>query len=193
MTPLLSMLAGARAFGFGVFKGLFEPSGAVDALATVTVPAGGATSITFSGIPAGYMHLQIRALARNTGGTYNDIRIGFNGDTGTSYSWHRLIADGATVSAGSSGSTTLSTVGIYTGSSQTAGIFGVNIMDILDYASTTKNKTIRSIVGADGNGSGYAILYDGAWYNTAAINTINFTPLSGSFAENTQFELYGVK
>ena len=40
----------------------FVPSGAYDALASVTIPAGQtATSIVFAGIPSGYKHLQIRA------------------------------------------------------------------------------------------------------------------------------------
>ena len=193
MTPLLSMLAGAKAFGLTAFKSLFEPAGAFDALGTVTVSSGGVASVAFAGIPQGYKHLQIRASVRNTAGTYNDIRIAFNGDNGTTYSWHRLIGDGASAGAGGGASTTLSTVGLYTGSSQTAGIFAANIMDILDYSSSSKNKTVRSLVGADGNGSGYVIFYSGAWYNTNAITTINFTPLSGSFAEASTFSLYGVK
>ena len=195
MTPLLSMLAGAKAFGLTAFRNLFEPQGAYDALATITVPSGGTTSVSFSGIPQGYKHLQIRASVRNTSGTYNDIRIGFNGDSGTSYSWHRIISTGSGApTAGGGASTTLSTVGLYTGpSAGDSNAFAANIIDIFDYNSSIKNKTIKSLVGSDGNNGGYIIFYSGAWYNLNPVNSINFTPLSGSFAQHSTFALYGVK
>jgi hypothetical protein len=198
MTPLLSRLAGARAFGMTAFRGLsWEPQGAYDALATVTVPSSGAASITFAGIPTGYKHLQIRAITRTTSGDFNDMLATANGDTGSNYSWHRILASGSgTPSAGAGTSTTAITIGVDSSPTQTTGVFAANIIDILDYASVTKNKTFRALTGVDNNGSGYVIYYSGAWYNSStAINSIRFATQAGAgdFAANSQFALYGVK
>ena len=43
-----------------------------DSIATVTVGAGGSSSITFSSIPSTYKHLQIRLLAQTNRATYPD-------------------------------------------------------------------------------------------------------------------------
>jgi hypothetical protein len=62
--------------------------GAYDALASVTLDANTA-SITFSGIPTGYKHLQIRGIGRTNRATPADmdgLLIQFNGDTGANYS-----------------------------------------------------------------------------------------------------------
>lgn len=204
MTPLLSMLAGARAFGFGAFKSLFEPAGAFDALATVTVPLGGVTTITFTGIPAGYKHLQIRGFGQSSRATYgwDDVLIRFNGDTASNYSRHYLGGNGSTIYSGSA-----NTPGtyIYTDSiigSSTAGvnIFGSFIMDIFDYDSTSKNKTVRTLGGTDLNGTvggqgGRVTLNSGLWFATpAAITSITLNTGSGTnFNQYSKFALYGVK
>jgi hypothetical protein len=173
----------------------WSPTGAFDALATVTLSATTA-SVTFSGIPTGYKHLQIRAITRTSSGNFNDLLATVNGDSGSNYSWHRLLADGGSVSAGAVASTTAITIGVDSSPTQTSGVFAVNIIDILDYASTSKNKTFRALTGVDNNGSGYVIYYSGAWYNSStAINSITFTPQAGagSLVSGTQFALFGVK
>jgi len=175
----------------------WSPDGAYDALSTVTVPSGGLSSITFAGIPNTYKHLQIRAITRTTNGSFNDMLATVNNDGGSNYSWHRLLADGsATPSAGAGSSQTAMTIGVDSSPTQTAGVFAANIIDILDYASVTKNKTFRALTGVDNNGSGYVIYYSGAWYNSStAINSIRFAPQAGAgdFAVNSQFTLYGVR
>lgn len=175
----------------------WEPQGAYDALSTVTVPSGGLASITFAAIPSGYKHLQIRANTRTTSGDFNDMISTMNGDTGANYSWHRILASGSgTPTAGAVASTTAMTIGVNSSPTQTSGVFSANIIDVLDYASTSKNKTVRALTGVDNNGSGYVIYYSGAWYNSStAVNSITFTPQAGagSWAQNSQFTLYGVR
>lgn len=191
MTPILGIWASQ------ISGHLWAPAGAYDALATVTVPSGGAASISFAGIPTGYKHLQIRAITRTTSGNFNDMLATVNSDSGSNYSWHRILADGSsTPSATGVSATTAMTIGVDSSPTQTAGVFAVNVIDVLDYASVTKNKTFRSLTGVDNNGSGYVIYYSGAWYNAStAINSITFTPQggAGSFAQYSQFALYGVK
>ena len=174
-----------------------------ESIATVTVGAGGASSINFTSIPSTYKHLQIRGLAReNIGGgtTGVPLLVSFNGDTGNNYTYHRLIGDGSTASAG--GGATGSFGGCFinyasVGSSVTASVFGASIMDIADYASTTKNKTFRAIAGAEANTgtTSFALtLMSSLWTNTAAITSISITDYNArDFAQNSTFALYGIK
>ena len=166
---------------------LWAPSGAYDAIASTTLSAATA-SITFSGIPSTYTHLQLRGIAKNTTGATNPI-ITFNGDSATNYVWHQLYGDGA--SAGATASPTNAGIGFtYSSASQFSGF----VMDILDYASITKNKTVRTLGGADNNGSGYAVLTSGSWLNSSsAINSITFATGSTTFTQYSSFALYGIK
>lgn len=164
-------------------------------LAETTVGVGGTANITFSNIPADYQHLQIRGIARDTtafGQTAN-LRYQYNSDTGSNYAWHRLYGDGATATSDQTNTTTQILGGVLVEGAATASRFGVNIIDILDYASTSKYKTSRALYGADLNGSGYVFLSSGLWMSTSAITSIKLYPTSGNFAQYTSFQLYGIK
>ena len=176
----------------------FIATGSYDALATYTVPAGGVSTITFAGIPTGgpYSHLQIRQIARTTVATAiqsgNGIR--FNGDTASNYGIHQLLGDGSSASAGAITPDSYIFYSANTGTSAGSNIFGAAVIDILDYASTTKFKTVRTLAGADLNGSGSIYFRSGLWRSTSAIDTITIDCRdSGSFTQYSQFSLYGVK
>ena len=80
------------------------------------------------------------------------------------------------------------------GTTAASGIFGVGIIDILDYTNTNKFKTTRSFTGRDANGSGWVWFGSSLWKNSAAINTITIIPTIGTgFQQYTQFALYGIK
>lgn len=165
------------------------PFGAYDSLAAITVPSGGLASITFDGIPAGYKHLQIRATQLNTALATTNLR--FNGDFASNYSRHYLYGGGASAT-GAAGSANVTSIGVLYNESTTYAAVGV--IDILDYNSVSKNKTVRSLMGYDANGSGYVFFYSGSWMNSSsAITSLTFTPDGGSIAQNTTFALYGVK
>ena len=173
---------------------LWAPSGAYDALATVTVPSGGAASVSFVGIPSGYKHLQIRAIARNTSAANGNFYVGYNGTLfqsgNTSYVSHRLRGDGSSATASYTAATSYGLLGSTT--TNATSVFAATIMDILDYSNTNKYKTIRSLEGYDANGSGNIILNSHLWMNTSAINQIDIQA-DGNFAEFSQLALYGVK
>jgi hypothetical protein len=66
--------------------------------------------------------------------------------------------------------------------------------DFLDYTSTTKNKTIRSLLGQDNNGSGYIQFQSDLWINTAAITSLTILSTGGDYINQySQFALYGIK
>jgi hypothetical protein len=186
MTPILGIIASS-------FRSAAGPDGAYDSLATITVPSGGLASVTFAGIPNNYKHLEIRWIGKdNRAATSDSVNMVFNGDTTTgNYYGHRLYGDG-------SGAVSQNFGGFGTGwinGTSTGSIFGASISTILDYASTTKNKTVRTLGGNDINGGGEVGLYSMLWMNsTTAINSIRLSPANGSsFNEYSQFALYGVK
>jgi len=172
----------------------WEPQGAFDALATVTVPSGGAATVTIAGIPTGYKHLQLRYLAKNTTNAGYYVLLQMNSDSGANYSQHQLFGNGS--SAGASGATSQTSIPLPRSTeSGVADVFSAGIVDILDYANTTKNKTVRSIGGKETNtaNTGFVDFNSGAWLNTSAVNSITLSFLAGSYAQNSSFALYGVK
>jgi len=175
---------------------LWQPEGAYDSLATVTVGATAVSSITFAGIPSTYKHLQVRYLARTSRSAGSeDLMMQFNSDTGSNYSFHYMIGTGSgTPAAGGAGTQTFMYIPTTTSSTATASIFGAGIVDILDYANTNKYKTMRTLGGEDRNGSGTVALESGSWQNTNAISTVTLKTISSNnFVEYSSFALYGVK
>ena len=176
----ISLLAGNAAFIPSYF----------DSISTVTVGAGGTSSITFSSIPSTYTHLQLRFSLLDGGG--NGINFRVNSDTGANYSQHALGGNGSTTtSQGSGGTNSYSVAGYAVGTVATYP--NVGIIDIFDYANTNKYKTSRSLFGADKNAASGSVEYSsGVWVNTAAINSINlFT--GATINQYSSFALYGIK
>jgi hypothetical protein len=166
-------------------------------LATYTVPSGGVSSITFAGLPTGgqYQHLQIRGIGRTTStGADNGIVVTLNGDTGANYSYHTLFGNGSSaVGFGAANTNGLQMDKVATNANST-NVFGGAVFDLLDYASTTKFKTSRSLGGRDNNGAGGIFFSSGAWRNLAAVTSLTLTPFdSYNFTQHSQFALYGIR
>jgi hypothetical protein len=164
-----------------------------ESIATVTVGSGGQSSISFTSIPSTYKHLQVRGIARSNSGSFGYMTVTFNSDTANNYSWHYLEGTGTTVSAGAAASQPSMVAENTTGSTQSSGIFGVFVIDILDYSDTNKYKTMRVLSGADANGSGYIDLDSGNWRSASAINNITLNLNAGNFVQYSQMALYGIK
>lgn len=156
-----------------------------DSIATAT-GTGSSGTITFSSIPAGYKHLQIRSLATSTS-SYGMIR--FNSDSGSNYATHFLYGDGATATASGLATQTQ----MYGPRADNSTYFSAGIVDILDFNNTTKNKTIRVFTGQDSNGSGIIMVNSGLWMSTSAITSITINTQSGNWATTATFALYGIK
>lgn len=169
--------------------GAVAPLSSYESISTVTVGSGGASSITFSSIPSTYKHLQIRGISYNTAGQ-NNLGINFNGDGGANYTYHALRGDGSSAVAAAG---TGVNYGYLQYDNNTGGTFASRIVDILDYTSTNKNKTVRTLGGWDANGSGIVFLQSNLWTNTAAISSISLSYNAGNFAEYSSFALYGIK
>ena len=194
MSPILDSIGSVKAFGWGALAGT-NPVGSYDSLAVVTVGSGGASSITFAGIPqAGYQHLQIRAIARTTrsGFNFEQLRMQINLDTTTNYNSHALQGTGSAASAFSNGD--LAYIDFYGApASTTANIFSSYIFNFLDYTNINKYKTIRCLSGVDINGDGRIYLSSGTWRSTSSINTIKIYAPNSNIAQYSQFSLYGIR
>lgn len=187
MSPVIDLIGSAKGFGWGALTA----SSSFESIASAT-GTGSSGTITFSSIPSTYQHLQIRYMAFVTSEGV-DGQLRFNGDTASNYTRHRLGGNGTVTFA--SGNATVG--GIDIGNDATgmsAGTFPtVSIIDIHDYKSTTKYKTVRNFNGIDKNGSGSVILYSGLWQSTSAITSLTMTLGSGAFTTASTFALYGIK
>lgn len=162
-------------------------------ISTVTVGSGGSSSVTFSSITNGYKHLQVRFLADlDTADRVLRMRINGVSTTGT-YAKHGLEGNGSSASAygvDSTSATWLDVGYVPTTNSHPA----VAIIDILDYANTSKYKTTRTLAGNDQNGGGLVGIYSGLYMSTSAISSLEFTLSgTGNFTNGSIFAIYGIK
>ena len=164
-------------------------------IATVTVGAGGSSSVTFSSIPSTFTHLQLRMMVREAGTGANGSYVGmrFNSDSGNNYSMHRLLGDGSSASAAAYVTQNTNYLERVASASQGSNVFGVVVVDILDYANTNKYKTSRNLGGWDSNGSGWITLNSNLWQSTSAITQIDLGIDTGNFQQYSSFALYGIK
>ena len=185
MSPILGILASGITAS-KIITGSFE--------SIATASGNGVSTITFSSIPSTYSHLQIRALNTVSDGSRWSMR--FNSDTGNNYWMHYLLGNGSTASASSSGGASDQINGVIHGGGSTT-YPAVAVMDLIDYASTTKNKTLRVATGTDDNNAiGYTIMYlkSGLWMSTSAVTSITiFNTSSTNGGTGSVFSLYGIK
>ena len=175
-----------------------------ESIATTTVGSGGSASITFSSIPSTYSALQIRILSQTNRATtpIDSLYFQFNADTGNNYWYHNFYTNGTTISAGSSGAAVARIIPVINGTAgSVAGtnVFGVGIVDVQDYASTSKYKVLRAFQGSDLNGAvaatyGNMGIGSGMWNSTSAITSITVAMVQGTlFSQYSTFALYGIK
>ena len=174
-------------------------AGAYDLLET-QVLASSAASVTFTGLDtlaAGYQHLQLRITARRTGTAAQPVSslLRFNGVTSASYARHRLQATGSSVSS----SAAISQVSIeleasMAGGGAPAGAFSASVLDILDFASSSKNTTVKRFTGAVlADGQVRVLLASGLFNNTASITSFTITSEADNFDTGSRFSIYGLK
>jgi hypothetical protein len=75
--------------------------------------------------------------------------------------------------------------------SATASIFAAFTVDILDYGSGSKYKTLRQFGGTDRNGSGRIDLSSSVWMSASALGTLRVFVTPGNLASTAA--LYGIK
>jgi hypothetical protein len=165
-------------------------------ISSVTVGAGGASSIDFTSIPSTYTDLCLKFSARTTRpSTGSDIYLQFNGVTTATYSFRRLYGYG---SGAASGSLTNDSAGGFAGNADaannTASTFGNAEVYIPNYAgSTAKSWSVDSVLENNATDA-IAEIIAGLWSGTAAITSIKLQDYTGyNFVQYSTAYLYGVK
>lgn len=161
-------------------------------IATATIASDG-QGWDFTSIPSTYTDLRLVIYGR---GTYASTTFGgygrFNNDSGTNYSYTRLFSDGTAQSQRQTSADTFS-VGELPSANATANVFGQTVIDILNYSSTTIQKTVL-VRTSTITSSSYTFTYVNLWRNTAAINRITFgTAGLNSMKAGSMATLYGIK
>lgn len=159
-----------------------------------TITLGSTGGVSFTSIPSTYKHLQLRCSL--IGNDASLITVRYNGDTGTNYARHWIQGDGTNVLVNGEQNMSYWRGGVTPTSGSTTTIFTPVIIDIHDYASTSKYKTSRSFTGFDLNGTwGNGVyLLSGLWQSTSAINQIDLNiQTSNGFIAGSVFSLYGIK
>ena len=182
---------------------IYAGGGDFESIATVTVGSGGASSIEFTSIPSTYQHLQIRMISAQESGSAGSGNVGglmrLNGDsTAGNYTSHFLDGSGSAASASAlTGTSYTYAYPNYTYYNTSASsVFGGAVIDILDYANTSKNTTVRGFSGWDANGSGYVVVASNLWLSTAAVTTITLYPnalTNRTYKQYTTAALFGVR
>ena len=169
-------------------------AGSYELISTTTLGTATA-SVTFSSLgdyASTYKHLQIRSVGKTTvsGDGAEGLVLRFNGDSGSNYARHFLQTQGATATSGNAVSTTYVQAGILATNAITA--FGVNVCDVLDAYSTSKNKTTRTFYGSPSAVSivGFG---SGVWVNTASLTSMTLSSTGGNLNVGTRISLYGIK
>ena len=170
------------------------------------VTPSGVGTVTFSSIPSTYKSLQIRMNSRDayTGaylGMY--LQVSFNGDTSASnyaMHWLRGAVDTTIVASGYASGTygSIHLNSAYGGTLGGVAAPAVSIVDILDYANTNKNKTVKALSGVNYNdayptaATTSVAIGSGLWLSTAAISSITLTGTGTGWVAGTTISLYGL-
>lgn len=145
------------------------------------------SSVTFSGIPQTYTDL-ILIVNSTTSVSDRSMRMQFNGDTNTNYSYTNMVGySGGAISQRLSNYASLA----WGSSSDTSGsnTYTVNIQN---YSNSTTYKNILSRGNTPGSNSSVDA-HVGTWRNTTAITSFSVYPSSGNFNAGSTFDLYGIQ
>ena len=195
--PIIGSLAGASVRGYSF--GLITESGAFDSIYSNVVGSGGSSLIEFTSIPTTYKHLRLHIMARSgrtdPGGDLIDLR--FN-DATTGYYDHVLRSNAGVMGADQNlNSQNHIDIQRVAAASNSANVFSSFTIDIPEYTSTSKVKSLLTKSGATSDSDttlNQVTLGSAFWNSTTAINKISIRLSYGfNFAQNSTFALYGVK
>ena len=142
-----------------------------------------AASVTFSNISQNYQDLVVVISAKS--GTDSYVKIQYNGDTGSNYSFTKVYGTGS--SAGSNrGSSQTYWQSFYTYS---ASQFNTVTLQLQNYSNST---TFKTGILRENDAAQEVNAQVGLWRSTAAITSVLFEKVSGTFTAGSTFDLYAV-
>jgi hypothetical protein len=160
-------------------------------IASVSVGAGGASTINFTSIPTTYTDLCIKLSGRSARAAQqaDNLFITFNSTT-TDYSMRTMQGNGTTGSS-SSYATRYASFAVNAAGS-TASTFSSHEIYIPNYANGNYKPYSVDNVSENNASNAQADFVAGLWYNTAAITSIELKPEVSTWVQYTTAILYGI-
>jgi hypothetical protein len=144
------------------------------------------SSVTFSSIPGTYTDLVIVCQVAFVTAA-NEIRLRFNSDSGSNYSYTRLKGNGSSASSDRYSNDNH----IHIGSPGNDAVIGNSINQINNYSNTT---TYKTVVSRSNFTNRELIATAGTWRSTAAITTVYIDNSGGqNITSGSTFTIYGIK
>jgi len=159
------------------------PAGSTYTPIATTTLGSAQSSVTFNSF-SGYTDLVL--VANTTAAGNQNILLRFNSDSGTNYSYTRMTG---AASATSNRESSIDAINLYNSSASLNGVMATTIIQVMNYANTTTNKTVLS----RGNGGANEVNAQvGLWRNTAAITSLTLSIFTTNFSTGSTFTLYGI-
>jgi hypothetical protein len=163
-------------------------------ISSVTVGAGGASSIAFSSIPATYTDLKLVLSARtDRSAVNNNCFLTINSSSAADYSDRYLQGSGSAASSSSDSAATSVYVGGVPGASATSSTFSNIEIYITNYAGSN-NKSFSADTVAENNATAATSnLIAGLWAKTNAVTSLSIDAATFNFVQYSTAYLYGIK
>jgi hypothetical protein len=174
------------------------PPPAYEQIATV-VANGSSSEVTFSSIPQGYKHLQIRYISRSQQNTTRPSLLYIRPNGSYLATGHYMVGYNSSLFS----SSYPTALGTHPAVSGAANSFGSGIVDILDYTNSSKRPVLRSFSGFTGGGNAGlttvqsdnpVFLWSNSLSTAAAVTSITITNESfNNLVSGSRFSLYGIR
>ena len=139
------------------------------------------SSVTFNSF-SGYTDLVLVFQTKLT--TSNAIKVQYNADTGSNYSYTRLYSYGSTPASDRATNTTYFDAGF------SASNMVNQTIQIMSYANTNTFKTAITRASTEGGSQVFENVW--LWRSTSAITSIKIEAASGNLDTGSTFTLYGI-
>jgi hypothetical protein len=119
-------------------------------------------------------------------------------DSGSNYSYHNITGygSGGTPTGNNEYNITFMRL-LYQNTTESAAYPVSGVTDILDFSSTAKTKTVRTLIGREANSTtgGWSVvsLMSGLWNSTSAVKNLRIAYGGGSLPAGTKIAIYGIK
>lgn len=157
-------------------------------ISTITVGAGGATSMDFTSIPQTYTDLQVVVSARS-GFSANYLYLNlFLNNSSTSITARNLLGTGSATSSNTNAQIDAGAVA----ATATANTFSNVTIYIPNYTGSTNKSWSADGVTENNATAGFQSITAGLWSNTAAVTTVTIQAGGTTFQQYTTASLYGI-
>lgn len=162
---------------------------------SVTVGAGGTSTIQFSSIPQSATDLVLFCSLRtdNSGDNNDLVAFRFNGSSASIYTMRRLQGTGGVVANEPLASSTSFQRWAINAALATSNTFANSFIYIPNYTSNLAKLTSIDSVTENNGANARQDIMTGRWDNTAAITSLSMSPINGTiFVQNSIVSLYSI-